>query len=68
MAVRVVTRAQVRKLIEKDAKKLGVSVRTALRRVRTGRLGNSYLWADISMLDTLIRNCPLQRKKEKATR
>jgi hypothetical protein len=44
----------VERLIERNAKQLGVSYRTALRRVRTGTLGDSYLWADISMLSTLI--------------
>jgi len=50
-----VSRGQVMKLIERDAKKLGVSAKAALRRVRIGRLGDSYLWADISMLDVLSR-------------
>jgi len=42
------------RLIEQDAKQLGVSPKTALRRVRSRTLGDSYLWADISMLSTLI--------------
>jgi|HubBroStandDraft_6_1064221.scaffolds.fasta_scaffold194019_2 hypothetical protein len=48
------TKRGVERLIARNAKKLGVSYRTALRRVRTGTLGDSYLWADISMLSTLI--------------
>lgn len=48
------TKSGVMRLIERDAKQLGVSSTTALRRVRTGTLGDSYLWADISMLSALV--------------
>ena len=54
---RQVSRSDVKKLIAKDAEKLGVSVWTALRRVRSGKLGSSILWADISALDVLIHRC-----------
>lgn len=48
------SKRDVERLIERNAKRLGVSSRTALRKVRNGTLGDSYLWADISMLSTLI--------------
>lgn len=44
----------VLRLIDQDAKKLGVSRQEALKRVHKGRVGSNYLWADISLLASLL--------------
>lgn len=51
-----VTKKDVRRIIDSNAQSLGISTRTALKRVRTGTLNcNDIRWADISMLDTMLR-------------
>jgi hypothetical protein len=50
------TKHEVRRIIAKNAQALGVSTTTALRRVRSGMPQyDDVRWADISMLDTMLR-------------
>lgn len=43
-------------LIDREAReKLGISGEEALRRIRQGRTGASYIWADLRMLAALLR-------------
>lgn len=51
-----VTKQDVRRMIDRNAQALGVPTKEALRRVRSGMpKDNDIRWADIFMLDTMLR-------------
>ena len=50
-----VTKQDVLRMIDRNARGLGVSTEEALERVRQGHLGEDTRWADISMLDAMMR-------------
>lgn len=51
-----VTKRDVRRMIDRNALALGVPTKEALKRVRSGMpQDNDIRWADIFMLDTMLR-------------
>lgn len=46
--------AQLKSLIEREAKALGLTTEEAVSRVKTGDVGENFLWRDLSSLVHLL--------------
>jgi hypothetical protein len=52
--VNEMSEVQVRTIIEKEAKALGLSLEDAISRVKSGDVGDNYLWRDLASLVRLL--------------